>query len=136
MNEDLRIMRQVALQADAFYEDAKRLGTLAAKCLTGQKRSQITGLESICNSTLKVSDVCDYIKMRTARQKEWQQDNLGPKVLEYIEKNIAQRRGLICAVLKIEDKLKQQDIYMMLIREFVWQLAAQYEFALIKSQGG
>jgi hypothetical protein len=136
MNEDLRIMRQVALKADAFYEDASRLGTLAARCLTDKKRSQITGLESICNSSMKVSDPCDFIKVRTARHKEWQKENLGEQVLEFIEKTIAKYRGEVCAVLSITDEREKQEIYLMLIREFVRQMAAQYEYAMTKSPGG
>ena len=129
MNEDLRIMREVALKADAFYEKSKELGVLAASSLKGDKRSQITGLESICNSTVKVSDVCDFIKVRTARQEAWRQGDFGKQMLLFIEHDLAQRRGEVCAALSITDERKKQDVYMLLIREFVRQLAAQYEYS-------
>lgn len=137
MNKRMKMLRAVALEADAFYEQAKEFGVQAARALGCDKRSQITGLESIANSTPKVSDVLDYLKLRTARQKEWQQGDLGKHLIHYIETDLKEKRDAICrpaalcrqAELGKLDPFVQQEVYMLLIRAFVAQLAAQYEFA-------
>lgn len=137
-NSRMRIVRSVALEADAFYDDAKKLGELAARSLGQNKRSQATGLESIANSSQKVSDVFDYVKLRTARQKEWQKDNLGKELITNLEK-LALKRDRICADLHIEGQTFEgrtihQEVYILLIRAFVSQFAAQYEYAVSISE--
>ena len=130
MNDRLKLARAVALQADTFYDESKKLGSQAQRALTGGKRAQMTGLESAANSTLKVADVLDYIKLRTARQQEWRNTNFGPDLLKYIEETLRQKRNLICQSFSIpEDSAQAQEVYLMLIREFIRQLAAQYEYA-------
>src|SRR5205807_2715385 len=63
MNREMQIVRAVELAADEFYGESGRFGNMAAECFgTGDAgRSQITGLESIANSAIKVSDVLDYV---------------------------------------------------------------------------
>ena len=63
MNLSMTIIRAVAkeLDHDAVYDRAQALGQQAV----GLRRAQISGLESIANSTYKVSDVLDYLKLRT-----------------------------------------------------------------------
>lgn len=137
MNQKIKIVREVALRADGFYESAKNLGQKAEQALGPKKRSQITGLESLANSALKVSDVLDFIKARTARQKEWREQQLGPEMLKFIEQDLRRQRDGICASLSIaKDTLEAQEVYLLLIREFVRQVAAQYEFACQQKGGG
>ena len=93
----------------------------------------MTNLENIANSTLKVTDVLDYIKKQVAKSeknKMWQKDNFGPKVKEHIEQNLCAQRRAICERLEgIEEKsLDGQRIYLDLIREFVRQLVVHYEY--------
>ena len=136
MNQQLKIAREVAVRADSFYENAKTLGEKAAAVLTEKKRSQITGLESQANSALKVSDVLDYIKVRTARHEEWRKQQFGPELLQFIEQNLRQQRQTICATLSIADNTATaQDVYLLLIRALIRQIAAQYEFACQMKKG-
>lgn len=135
-----RIMREVDWEADNddFRAKAKELGTQAFGALTDKKRSQITGLESIANGTQKVSDVFNYIKLRTARQSEWRSHNLGRDLLEYLETTLPQKRdNVVNAVAKHNplDKYQQQEVYILLIRAFVAQMAAQYEYACLQAGG-
>lgn len=124
----MRILREVALRADGFYEPAQRLGSQAASNLTDKKRAQISGLESIANSALKTTDVYDYVKVRTARQKEWQ--SWGPALLTYLSRDLRTVRDTICRVLGIDNNDAQElEVHLLLIREFIRQLAAQYEYA-------
>ncbi len=124
----MRILREVALQADRFYDQAQALGHKAATNLTDKKRSQISGLENIANCALKTTDVFDYIKLRTARQKEWQ--SWGPELLTYLGRDLRTQSESITATLEIDrDSAEGLEVYLLLIREFVRQLAAQYEYA-------
>lgn len=122
------ILREVAYRADLFYEDAERLGQKAARALTRKKRSQITGLEAVANSALKTSDVFDFIKVRTARQKEWR--SWGPGLLKYLRGELGKQRRHICnQTLKIAPQSADGlYVHLLLIREFVRQLSAQYEY--------
>jgi len=142
MNTRLKMLHEVALVADgpAFTSRARELGGLAATALGEKHRSQITGLESLANSTLKVSDVFDYLKLRTARHKEWRESELGQQLLQYLEQDLAQEREQICLRLGLSDEApeqreQRQEVYRALIRAFVQQLAAHYEYALALPEG-
>jgi len=125
----LHILREVALRADSFQPQAEDLGSKAARALTDSKRAQITGLESMANSALKVTDVLDFIKLRSARQEEWRTGNWGALLLEFVRDNLREQRNQICATLKIDaPSPHSQEVHLMLIREFVRQLSAHYEY--------
>src|SRR5205807_2222165 len=105
---------------------------------TRAHRSQMTGLENIAESALKVSDILDYIKRQTARFLYWRQSSPGEKpsdeafgerLKNYIEGELARKRNAICnnKVLSIgeetdEDKRLRRYIYLLLIRQFIRQM--------------
>jgi hypothetical protein len=136
MNIRMKMIRAVELEADsdAFYSAAKAFGDRAAQALGRTKRAQITGLESMANSSHKVSDILDYLKLRTARQKEWQQGDLGKDLIQYLERDLRRTRQHVCADQELStlDPFQQQEVYIMLIRAFVAHLVAQYEFACLE----
>jgi hypothetical protein len=136
INIRLRMVHAVARAADQCFADrAKELGALAANALGEGHRSQITGLESIANAALKVSDIFDYIKLRTARHAEWRQNSLGPKLLAYLEQDLGRERDRICQELGSPDETLRQEVYLRLIRAFVQQFAAHYEYSLVEKEG-
>ncbi len=131
MDEQKRmgVLREVALRADGFYEKAQELGQKAAVALTRDKRSQITGLEGIANSALKTTDVFDFIKLRAARQKKWREDGWGSSLLNVLSQDLRRDKNAICESLEIEPQsLDGLEVHLLLIREFVRQLAAHYEY--------
>lgn len=135
MNQQMKILKEIAQTAgrDDFYNLAKELGEIASGAFGPSHRSQMTNLENIANSTLKVTDVLDYIKKRVARSernKRWQKDNFGPRLKDYIEENLCDRRQEICTILEgvDENSVEGQRIYLNLIREFVSQLVVHYEY--------
>jgi hypothetical protein len=125
----------------SFYDDAERLGTHAARALTDKKRSQITGLETLANSTQRVSDIFDYIKLRTARQEEWRTGDFGPELLDHMQTTLLDQRDRAFRALPDDlpdvspeeqqhiQERRQQLLYLLLIRVFLAHLAAQYEYA-------
>ncbi len=110
----------------------------------------MTGLENIADSALKKTDIFDYIKRQTARFSFWRQsypgnksqgssDNspddkgFGERLLYYLEKDLEERYlKEICAEDRLnigkEDFYQRRRISLMLIRQFIHQMVAAYEF--------
>lgn len=148
MNLEMKIIREVNIAAEQFYNDAEALGDHAAVALGGSEkashRSQITGLETLAESAFKTSDVFDYIKKQTARAKGpegWRRPvqhkgktiPFGDALREYLEHDLTQRVSTICARLGIKDvtdeeKQERKRIHLLLIRQFLRQMAAEYEY--------
>ncbi len=150
MNPEMKIIREVSVQAENFYDDAVRLGDHAASALTERHRSQMTSLENIAETTLKSSDVYDYIKKQMARPHfdKWrippnqprppqgqQQPNksFGQSLLDELDR-LKGTRDFICTHLSIgietdEDKYDRQQVFLKLIRQLIRQVVVQYEFS-------
>ena len=108
-------------------------------------RAQMTSLESIAETTLKVTDVLDFIKKQMARQEPWralytgkradlQGKRFGEGMMSYIEGYIKQQADAICddevTRNRISDEWKreQQYVYLQLVRQFIRQIVAHYEY--------
>lgn len=135
MNQQMKILKEIAQTADsdAFCGRAKELGEIASRTFGSRHRSQMTNLENIANSTLKVTDVLDYIKKQVARaekNKTWRRDNFGTELKNYIENSLRKRREEICSRIEGvgENSVEGQRIYLNLIREFVRQLVVHCEY--------
>jgi len=139
--DEMKIIREVSNSAEHFYIDAVKLGDHAAQTLKASHRSQLTSLETIAESTLKTSDVFDYVKKQTARFSYWRQpakdssEGFGERLKNYLEGNLAQRRDIICRRLDIRNQTEEQQqeqrrIHLLLIRQFIRQMVAQYEYAV------
>ncbi len=140
MNQGMKIVKEIAQVADRddFYTRAKTLGEIASKAFGKRHRSQMTSLENIANSTLKVTDVLDFIKKQFAKSKpneNWRKEDFGIELQKYIEQSLRKRREEICHVLEgVEEKSADgQRVYLSLIREFVRQLVIHYEY---RTSGG
>lgn len=148
MNQGMQIKLEVSSQAENFYDDAVLLGDHAAYALTFKHRSQMTGLENIAESAFKASDVFDYVKRQTARFSYWRQDfpngkaskeSFGERLKSYLEVELAKRRDGICGKLKIgdktdEDRQVRRRVYLLLIRQFLRHMVAQYEYRVSISE--
>lgn len=152
-NYQLKRIREISNQADKFYADAVALGDHAAHAFGGRSehRAQMTGLESIANSTYKVSDVYDYVKKQTARHREWQQpysqsdapnDSFGERLLKYLRDDLARKRDEICNKEHLvgnttdEDQQERRHIHLLLMREFIRQMVVEYEYAGMANRRG
>ena len=135
MNQQMKIIKEIAQVADKddFHDQAKKFGEIASGAFGSRHRNQMTNLENVANSTLKVTDVLDYIKKQVARANKnetWRENNFGELVKEYVEQNLRTERDEICGRLEgiEETSLDGQRIYLDLIREFVRQLVVHYEY--------
>src|SRR5947199_2324634 len=110
------IILRVNEQAENFYDKSQEIGTLAAQSFMQERdrqrhRSQMTGLENIAETTLKVTDVLDYIKKQMGRPRGW--TSFGESLKTYIENNIKNDVSSICTSVGIgnetyEDKRERQ----------------------------
>jgi hypothetical protein len=148
MKKEMQIIREVNIQAENFYEDALQLGQHAAYALKKNHRAQMTGLENIANSALKVSDILDYIKRQTARFPSWRQSfpqpedadenakkAFGERLRHYLESTLIGKRNAICKRLNIADKTDEERdwrrrVYLLLIRQFLRQMVIHYEYCV------
>jgi len=136
----LKIIREVSVRADNFYTQAEELGSIAARVLKEKEenrhRSQITKLENIANNAMKVTDVVNYLKKQTARIEGWQREILGKRLIDTLGfgGTLEQTSQQICTTLSLADPAIKQHIHLLLIREFVRQLAAQYEWKVTQNE--
>lgn len=140
MNREMQIIVEIDNQADVCYPDAVKLGEHAATVLK-RSRSQLTGLETIAESTRKTSDIFDYIKRQTARNFSWRQmskdspnEGFGMHLKKYLETDLRKKADLICSnKLNIgdnsdEEQRERRRIHLLLMRQFIRQMVIQYEF--------
>lgn len=150
MNRKMQIIREVNAQAELFYSDAVGLGDHAAIALKKTHRSQLTSLENIVESTLKTSDVFDYIKKQIARNEDWRKasrdqrdanQGFGERLKTYLETRLPERITTISNAIgntdaTDEEKQERREIYLLLIRQFIRQVVVQFEYrANQESQG-
>jgi DNA mismatch repair ATPase MutS len=144
MNREMKIIREVHIQAENFYKDAVKLGDHAAYVLKAQHRSQMTNLENIAESAFKATDILDYIKKQTARFSFWRQQfpedkdgniSFGERLKRYLENNLQTTLENICSPNRLnigetidEDKQERRRIYLLLIRQFIRQMTVEYEY--------
>jgi hypothetical protein len=144
MKREILFVQKIAEQADTFYGDGKSFGEWAFRAF-GKDRTQMKKLEGIANSTLKVSDVLDYIKKQTGKQKpgeKWRNRNdnrqeFGQQLIIFISGTLESKRNTVCslvtsaleqaAITQEVTASERQQTYLALIRDFVRQAAAQYE---------
>jgi len=150
MNKRMELIIRINKEAgsDEFYKVSQNLGMLAAKSFREEQgrerqhrhRAQMTGLENIAATTLKVTDVLDYIKKQTARQRGWQNkvgshgERFGESLKTSIESGLETFLDNVCHDFidrtTYEGKLERQGAYLELIRQLVRQLVVQYEYQI------
>lgn len=150
MNYEMKIIYEVSNQAEKHYQDAIELGDHAAHVLKAVHRSQMTSLENIAESTFKTSDVFDFIKKQTARFSYWGQSMpenastsenkkanqpFGPRLKDFLEQVLKRAADEVYARSPLpgggttdKEMLERRRIHLLLIRQFIRQMVAQYEF--------
>ena len=139
MNQTMKIIREVNYQAELFYNDAVSMGDHAASALGKERRAQMTSLENIAESTLKSTDVFDFIKKQIARHDHWRKPSshhtdprqgFGERLRLYLEQELPSKITPICEAAEVgdEEQRLRREIYLQLIRQFIRQVVVQYEY--------
>jgi len=125
----LRLRQRVAQVSDRFAEDA---GRLAARLESYKDRSsskpkialtQVRGLENVAYTTLKVSDITDYVKKQIGRRR-WPLE-LGEDLLAAFDRLQPEVRR-IAKDMGVQDKDLPRQTHLLLCREYVKHLAAHF----------
>src|SRR5436305_4067176 len=138
MNIEMKVIREVSLEAEECYQDTVKLGDHAAYALKSRHRSQLTSLENIAESTFKATDILDYIKKQIARFGHWRQPDptatnpqqgFGERLKDYLEKTLparvermCERRRMNIGETKDEEKQQRRHIYLLLMRQVISQI--------------
>ena len=150
-NNEMKVIREVSIQAENCYNDATSLGDHAAHALGNRHRAQMTGLENVADSTFKTSDVFDYIKRQTARQSYWRQPyppspelkisdvGFGERLKNYLETELTKKCEDIYKNLNVgndtdEERQERRRIYLLLIRQFIRHMVIHYEYRVSTTQ--
>lgn len=147
-NNEMKVIREVSIQAENCYNDATSLGDHAAYALSNRHRAQMTGLENVADSTFKTSDVFDYIKRQTARQSHWRQPfpeeknsgiGFGERLKTYLEEGLKENLKVIYSNLNIgensdADQQERKRIHLLLIRQLIHHMVIQYEYRVSTPQ--
>ena len=144
MNPEMKIIREVNIQAENLYNTAVKLGDHAAYALKAQHRAQMTNLENIAESAFKATDILDYIKKQTARFTYWRQPfpedkdasvGFGERLKNFLENQLKTTLESICGPRRLnignttdEDKQERRRIYLLLMRQFIRQMVVEYEY--------
>ena len=133
MNQQMKNLKEIAQIADSkdFQTKVQELGEVASNVFRPGQRNQLTNLNNIANSSLKVTDVINYIKKQVARadrNETWRKNNFGTQLKKYIEQNLRERQKRVKGVK--EDSAEGQRFYLYLVREFLRQLVIHYEYRL------
>ncbi|MFL5663654.1 MAG: hypothetical protein ACJ8BW_20280 [Ktedonobacteraceae bacterium] len=148
MKKRIELIIRVNKQAgsEEFYKKSQDLGMLAAQSFREEQgrerqqrhRAQMTGLENIAETTLKVTDVLDYVKKQTARQKGWQKEvgankeRFGERLKKCIESELKTFVDNVCNGFiegtTDEGKQERQEAYLQLVRQLIRQIVVQYEY--------
>jgi hypothetical protein len=154
MKKRIELIIRVNKQAgsDEFYKKSQELGMLAAQSFRDERgrerqqrhRAQMTGLENIAETTLKVTDILDYIKKQTARQRGWQKEvgakgeRFGESLKNYIESGLETFLNKVCNdftdISTDEGKQDRQEAYLQLVRQLIRQLVVQYEYQVSQAE--
>lgn len=138
--------------SEEFYKKSQNLGILAAQSFREEQgrerqqrhRAQMTGLENIAETTLKVTDVLDYVKKQTARQKGWQKEvganreRFGESLKKCIESELKTFVDNVCngfiESATDEGKRDRQEAYLQLVRQLIRQLVVRYEYEVSEAE--
>jgi len=133
-NRELRLVRAVALAADQHYNDAERIGRAAAQSFAEQGRggrSQVTGLEAVANSALRVTEIFNYIKKQVGKDSKgesWRRNDFGRNLLEFLDQKLSKTVSEFDIQPPVQDGAERQRAHLLLARAFLQAVAAHFEF--------
>jgi hypothetical protein len=155
MNKRIQLIMRVNEEAgrEDFYEQSQKFGMDAIKSFKGEQnqerhRSQMTGLENIAETTLKVTDVLDFIKKQTAQQRGradkdgqgWKKkvgengELFGELLINHIKDGLTPYIDHVCLDFidsaTEQGKRERQEVHLELVRQFIRQLVVRYEYEM------
>jgi|LSQX01.1.fsa_nt_gb hypothetical protein len=134
----VNVDKLIAVESDRLYETTIQLAETAARAL---KKAQINGLQNVCYSTKRLSDIYNFIKKQTGKSekgKDWRKNDFGKRLLTDLESLAERARSLVEQLALTDAKAKREwerRVHLILCREYVKHLAAHYFFKLNEPSG-
>jgi len=132
----MKIHKEINLQTstETFYNKAEEFGTKAANIFKREKgKSQMSNLQTIVNTSLKVTDTIDYIKRQIGHgNRGFEQQNFGNDLIKYLYENLAKTKNVINSNLSdiSIDEYQLLQIHLLLCRQFVNSMVIHYNYQL------
>jgi hypothetical protein len=141
MNESSKQISQIILRVERDRLIAKKSDEFAsgltreiASSLVGSKldKTQVRGLENLANTTDKISEITDWLKIRIGRDGKgvhWSYKGTGHQLLAALE-NLRSEAKEITQVLKKYpfDSDFERQVHLQLCREFLKHLSTHFEY--------
>lgn len=140
-HREVVIRKRISAKSDEYYDEIKALGEIASQAFGKQNKSQISNLENVANSAVRVADVLDFIKRQTGRSKpakQWSYLGFGHKLLQKLDESIRKDAQIIVKTLEPQTssaELETDDlrrIHILLCREFIHHLSAHYHYTAVR----
>lgn len=150
MDLKMKMLKEIAFYTSStdFYQEAKEWGDKAAAIF--EKKAQLQNLLNISNTTMKITDLLNYIKNQAGKEKKpkngeepkgWLKDKFAGYLIDLLY-DVENKTGLLAYTQKIiaSDNLKgllnqyhEHEIHLKICREFIKQMVIHYNFAMVES---
>jgi len=133
MKNRMKIHKSVAAQTstEEFYHKAENLGAKAANIFEDKGKTQLNNLLNVTNSSMKVTDIIDYIKRQIGHgNRGFEKDNFGDELINFLYDELKIVRNNIASELKeLElDEYQLQQIHLLLCRQFINSMVIHYNY--------
>lgn len=136
MKNNMKIYKEITRHTanEKFYKMTENFGSRAAFIFTGEKgKAQLSNLLNIVNSSLKVTDTIDYIKRQIGHgNRGFEKDNFGNDLIKFLYEDLAVTRNAINKTLVDLnlDEFAQQQIHLLICRQFINSMVIHYNYKL------
>lgn len=134
MKNRMKIHKAIASQTskEEFYHKAEVLGAKAANIFIEDKgKTQLNNLLNVANSSMKVTDIIDYIKRQIGHgNRGFEKDSFGDELIHYLYNDLKNVRNSISSELSELDidEYQLQQIHLLLCRQFINSLVIHYNY--------
>jgi len=124
---------------EEFYKRAKELGITASRIF--YNKNQLRNLLTIASTTLKITDILNYIKNQAAKTSggdNWNKSGFAHELINLLyedenqligkyKKEFVRQMTTVQTTEKV-DAVNLQQVHLQLCREFIKQMVVQYNF--------
>ncbi len=126
----------ISSKSDEYAERSKQYASRLSE--TRLDNTQVRGLENIANTTDKVSDITDWLKLRVGRDRDrerWAKDGIGREIVNVLEGLREDSRKIVSTLSYAKPSQDHERlVHLRLCREFVRHLAAHFEFIKVEKE--
>ena len=117
------LLKKIDVHLEGLYEslETRKIGAQMAK--ENLLNNQVRGLENLVVSTRRFSEIVNYVKVQTGKDKKGQWKSVGPVLLGQLEK-LEQDAKSMCS----DDPEMLLEIKKRLARGWIKQIVAQYMY--------